>query len=78
MTKLTINGVEYPLEDGYAIKDKESEEVDTGVIVVPFVDKLDLSPLDFVVLENGNLGNIYMVVNTWEDTIASYDEKKHI
>ena len=44
MTKLTINGVEYPLEDGYAIKDKESEELDTGVIVVPFVDKLDLSP----------------------------------
>lgn len=76
MTKCWIDGIEYAIEDGHIINDKFSEELDSGIITIAMVDRLDLHPLDKVKLENERETK-YLCVNTWTDEIASFNPLKY-
>lgn len=77
MTKLYINDIEYPLDDGIIINDKKTEELNSAVVTVGFVDRLDINPLDNVRLMGDNVGEKHYVVNTWTNTTASFNPLRY-
>ena len=77
MARLLINGVEYPLDDGYILNEKKTEELNSAIITMGFVDKLDLSPFDFVEIVDGDKTK-YFVIDTWNNTTASFNPMKYI
>lgn len=77
MTKLYINNTEYPLDDGIIVNDKKTEELNSAIVTVGFVDKLDITPLDNVKIEGDTIGNKYYVVNTWTNTTTSFKPMKY-
>lgn len=76
MTKLYINNIEYPVQDGIIINDKYNEELDSAIVTIPYTDKLALSPFDFVKIEIGD-DKKYFLVNTWTDTTVSFSPLKY-
>jgi hypothetical protein len=77
MTKLKINGIEYDLNDGFIINKKYNEELDSATITIPFSDKLNLSPFDFVEIEDERFGTSYFLVDTWVETTVSFNPLKY-
>lgn len=77
MAKLYINGVEYPLADGFLINDKLNEELDSGVITIPLINKLNLSPFDKVEITRDYSGTKHLLINTWNDTTTSFTPPKY-
>ena len=77
MTKLYINDVEKKLNDGIIIKDKLTEELDSGVVTIPFSNKEELSPFDKVKIVGDTIGEKHFVINTWNDTTMSFTPPKY-
>lgn len=77
MIKCKINNVEHSITDGFIYKDKYTEELDSAMITIPFSDKLNLSPFDFVELEDERFGKITMLVDTWVEDIVSFYPLKY-
>lgn len=77
MNSLKINNIVYPMQDGFTIKDKHTEELDSATISIPFSDKLNLSPFDFVEIEDDIAGNKYYVVDTWIEETVSFNPLKY-
>lgn len=77
MTNLKINGIEYDLNDGFVINKKYNEELDNATITIPFSDKLNLSPFDFVEIEDERFGVEYFLVDTWVETTVSFSPLKY-
>lgn len=77
MTNLKINGIEYDLNDGFVINKKYNEELDNATITIPFSDKLNLSPFDFVEIEDERFGKEYFLVDTWVETTVSFSPLKY-
>lgn len=77
MTNLKINGVEYDLNDGFILNKKYNEELDNATITIPFSDKLNLSPFDFVEIEDERFGTEYFLVDTWVETTVSFNPLKY-
>lgn len=77
MTKLFINDMEYPLDDGIIINDKKTEELDSAIVTVGFIDSLDITPLDNAKLVGDIIGEKNYVVNTWNNTTVSFNPKKY-
>lgn len=72
MTKLYINDIEYPLDDGIITNDKKTEELNSAVVTCGFVNDLDITPLDSARIVGDKIGERYYVVNTWTNTTASF------
>lgn len=77
MTNLKINGIKYDLADGFIINKKYTEELDSATITIPFSDKLNLSPFDFVEIEDERFGLMCFVVDTWVETTVSFNPLKY-
>jgi hypothetical protein len=77
MTNLKINGIEYDLSDGFVLNKKYNEELDNATITIPFSDKLNLSPFDFVEIEDERFGTEYFLVDTWVETTVSFNPLKY-
>jgi hypothetical protein len=77
MTKLFINDKEYPLADGIIINDKLNEELDSAIVTIPLVDKLNLSPYDKANITGDIIGEKHLLINTWTDTTSSFRPKKY-
>ena len=77
MIKCKINNIEYIINDGFILRDKYSEELDSGMITIPFSDKLDLSPFDFVELEDERFGKKYFLIDTWTEDVVSFKPLKY-
>ena len=77
MTKLFINDIEFPLDDGIIVNDKKTEELNSAVVTVGFVDRLDLTPLDSVRVEGNKIGVKHYVINTWTNTTVSFNPLKY-
>lgn len=77
MTKLFINGVEYPLDDGVIINDKKTEELDNAIVTIGFVNKLDLFALDDVEIVGDVIGNKYYVIDTWVNKTVAFNPTKY-
>ena len=77
MTKLYINNKEHPLADGVIVNDKLSEELDSSIVTIPLVDKLDLSPFDKVKIDGDIIGTKHFLINTWTDETASFTPLKY-
>lgn len=77
MTSLKINGVSYDMADGFIYNDKYTEELDSGTITIPFSDKLNLSPFDFVEISDDRFGTKYFVIDTWVEETVSFIPLKY-
>lgn len=77
MTSLKINGVSYKMADGFIYNDKYTEELDSGTITIPFSDKLNLSPFDFVEISDDRFGTKYFVIDTWIEETVSFNPLKY-
>lgn len=77
MTDLKINGVVHDMADGFIYNDKYTEELDSGTITIPFSDKLDLSPFDFVEISDDRFGTKYFVIDTWIEETVSFNPLKY-
>lgn len=77
MIKCKINNIEYIVNDGFILKDKYTEELDSGMITIPFSDKLNLSPFDFVEIEDERFGKKYFLIDTWTEDIVSFNPLKY-
>ena len=73
MTSLKINGKEYDLNDGFVVNKKYNEELKNGTITIPFSEKLNLSPFDFVEITDDRFGTEYFLVDTWVETTVSFN-----
>lgn len=76
MTRVTINGVEINVNDGIIIKDKYTEELDTAMITIPYVNKLNLSPFDFVEIIDDRFTK-YFVIDTWVEETVGFNPMKY-
>lgn len=77
MISCKINGVTYSIADGFIFRDKYTEELDSGVITIPFSDKLDLSPFDFVELTDERFSTITLLIDTWTEDVVSFNPLKY-
>lgn len=77
MTNLKINGVEYDLNDGFVINKIYNEELKSGTITIPFSDKLNLSPFDFVEITDERFNTEYFLIDTWVETTVSFNPLKY-
>ena len=77
MIKCKINGIQHEINDGFILKDKYSEVLDSGVITIPFSDKLDLSPFDFVEIEDDRFGKRCFLIDTWTEDVVSFSPLKY-
>ena len=77
MTSLKINGVEFEINDGFIVNKKYNEELDTATITIPFSDKLNLSPFDFVEINDERFGSLYFLVDTWVEETISFNPLKY-
>lgn len=77
MTSLKINGISYDMADGFIYNDKYTEELDSGTITIPFSDKLNLSPFDFVEISDDRFGTKYFVIDTWVEETISFNPLKY-
>ena len=77
MTNLKINGIEYDLNDGFVVNKKYNEELKNGTITIPFSEKLNLSPFDFVEIEDERFGKEYFLVDTWVETTVSFNPLRY-
>lgn len=77
MTNLKINGVEYDLVDGFLFNKIKGEELKSGTITIPFSDKLNLSPFDFVEITDERFGTEYFLIDTWVETTVSFNPLKY-
>ena len=73
MTNLKINGKEYDLNDGFLINKKYNEELKSATITIPFSQKLNLSPFDFVEIIDDRFGTEYFLVDTWVETTVAFN-----
>jgi hypothetical protein len=73
MTNLKINGKEYDLSDGFLINKKYNEELKSATITIPFSQKLNLSPFDFVEIIDDRFGTEYFLVDTWVETTVAFN-----
>lgn len=77
MIKCKINNVEHEITDGFILKDKYTEELDSAMMTIPFSDKLDLSPFDFVEIEDDRFGKKYFLIDTWAEDVVSFSPLKY-
>lgn len=77
MISCKINDISYSISDGFIYRDKYNEELDSGVITIPFSDKLDLSPFDFVELTDERFDTITLLVDTWTEDVVSFNPLKY-
>ncbi len=77
MTNLKINGVEYDLVDGFLFNKIKGEELKSATITIPFSDKLNLSPFDFVEITDERFGTEYFLIDTWVETTVSFNPLKY-
>lgn len=77
MTKLLINNEEYPLDDGVIINEKKTEELNSAVVSVGFVEKLNLSSFDKVEIIGDVIGNKHYLIDTWTNVTASFNPLRY-
>ena len=77
MTKLYINKIEFPLDDGIIVDDKKTEELNSAIVTCGFVSQLDITPLDNVRLSGDKLGERYYVIDTWSNTTATFNPLRY-
>lgn len=68
-----INGIPYNVEDGVAISDKATNELDTITFQIRNIKKLDLEPFQPVVVELENGEKFQHILNTWVDEPATFE-----
>lgn len=72
INKVTINKKEYIVDDGVALSDKATEELDTITFSISNVEEIELEPFQNVEVELANGNILYFLVNTWVDEVASF------
>lgn len=71
MATITLNGNEMVFEYGFYIKEHYNQTLNTGKIIFPHVGKLEIEPMDDVVIADGSYTK-NMVVSYYKATIAEY------
>lgn len=77
MTRLLINNEEYPLDDGIIVNDKKTEELNSAVVSIGFVDRLNLSSFDKAEIIGDTIGHKYYLIDTWTNITASFEPLKY-
>lgn len=70
---IEINSVKYYPEDGVALNDKATEELDTITFRINNVSELSLEPFMSVKVVLSNYRELFFIVNTWVDEVATYN-----
>lgn len=76
INSITINGQSVNFKYGLTISDVLSKELNTGVLVVPHTSKLDIEPLDSVVITHNTSQVIRMVVAQINAKIVNHEGTK--
>ncbi len=64
---ITLNGVNMIYEYGYYINEHRNQTLDTGKVIFPHIGKLDIQPMDEVIIDGKK-----MVVSYYKATVAVY------
>ena len=67
MATITLNNETMVFEYGYYINEHRNQTLDTGKVIFPHIGKLDIQPMDEVIIDSKN-----MVVSYYKATVAVY------
>lgn len=76
MISVTINGVSVAYKPGIVWKDRLSDELDEGLIIIPQSAELDIEPLDQVVISDTSWTTKYALISNIKRTITDFISPK--
>lgn len=76
INNISINGVNVNFKYGIVLKDILSEELDTGLLILPSTDLLSIQPLDEVVITYETIQQRRFLVGTIAQKISSFEGSK--
>lgn len=76
---VVINGVSYGIDEGLALQDKATEELDSMTFSISNIQEISLEPFQNVVITFNDDRKRYMLVNTWvEESAGLFGLKRYI
>lgn len=64
--KITRNGIDYPIKDGFVLKDELNEKLDSGTIIFETTSKIeDLDCFDEITISGDNMPNRIMLIDNF-------------